>query len=184
MSLREPKANFPLEEVLNCLLTLGTLGRKLVCLEYLVSLRVWNKNYLVATKMIFHNLFVTGSLHALFNRLEKHKVNLIQAGVQFHFAFSSKLHFYKLLVDLWCRFPEIWMLQLNKQQARVQDNTCQLSQLSKTSTAGDLDNDRTSHGQLVIGSTTTQCCKIEKKILTPSLWITLSCLLIYLVFFQ
>ena len=110
------KANFPLEEVFNCLLALGTLGRKLVCLEYLVNLRVWNKNYLVSTKMIFHNLFVTGSLHALFNRLEKHKVNLIQAGVQFHFAFSSKLHFYKLLVDLWYRFPEIWMLQLNKQQ--------------------------------------------------------------------
>lgn len=39
MSLREPKANFPLEEVLNCLLALGTLGRKLVCLEYLVNLR-------------------------------------------------------------------------------------------------------------------------------------------------
>lgn len=37
--IREPKANFPLEEVLNCLLALGTLGRKLVCLGYLVNLR-------------------------------------------------------------------------------------------------------------------------------------------------
>jgi len=53
-----------------------------------------------------------------------------------------------------------------KQTTRVQDNTCQLSQLSKTSTAGDIDNDRTSHGQLVMDPLLLNVAKMKKKILT------------------